>query len=214
MQPTGNSIPIPAASSARPARNHLPLGHHNFVGRYCLLMLPLITGFVFAQQKQWQRWLGYGAITINLIALYASGSRGALLGATVLGLVVWVLYCFHTKCKQIKHRILIALSLLFILGTLASNHNAAVLLLPDDPLRSQSHLQRTARLCPRSPHHTCYTLGRSYLSQNKQTEATTGFVLESITYPQFLTASTSDSQMRVSVSSIPTPTRFVTLNNG
>ncbi len=63
-------------------RNHLPFGHHNFVGGFFALGFPFIVACALAWQG-WQRWLAAaGAIFVGL-ALYASGSRGALLGAVV-----------------------------------------------------------------------------------------------------------------------------------
>jgi len=89
-------------------RNPWPLGHHNFVGGYCLLMLPIVVGFTLTQKGKW-RWLGYGAIALNTITLYISGSRGALLGALVLGLIFLPLYFFYSPTKTRKHWIIGAL---------------------------------------------------------------------------------------------------------
>jgi len=101
-------------------RNPLPLGHHNFVGGYCLLMLPLIVGFTLAQ-KGWWRWLGWGAIALNTITLYISGSRGALLGALALGIVVLPIYFFCYPSKTRKHWIVGILLATLLTGALISN---------------------------------------------------------------------------------------------
>lgn len=101
-------------------RNPYPLGHHNFVGGYCLLMLPLIIGFTLTQTRQ-KRWLGYGAIALNILALYISGSRGALLGALALALVALVLYAIYYPLKTRRHWILVALLGLLLSGALLSN---------------------------------------------------------------------------------------------
>jgi putative inorganic carbon (HCO3(-)) transporter len=70
-------------------RNHQPLGHHNFVGGYFGLLLPLsVAGMVSTQNKV--RAIATVATLLMAIALYASGSRGALLGCVVWLLVVWV----------------------------------------------------------------------------------------------------------------------------
>jgi putative inorganic carbon (hco3(-)) transporter len=101
-------------------RNPLPLGHHNFVGGYCLLMLPLIVGFSCTQTGK-KRWLGYGAIALNAIALYASGSRGALLGALALGLLIFCLYCLYHSAKTLKQWLLMGLLAFVIVLALFSN---------------------------------------------------------------------------------------------
>ncbi|MGC1307622.1 MAG: O-antigen ligase family protein [Phormidesmis sp.] len=101
-------------------RNPFPLGHHNFVGGYCLLMLPLVVGFVLTQTS-WRRWLGYGAIALNTLALYASGSRGALLGALALGLIALPLYVIYYSPKTRKHWMVLGLLCLLVSGALASN---------------------------------------------------------------------------------------------
>lgn len=67
-------------------RNAQPLGHHNFVGGYELLLLPVVSSFAFSQ-KGWRRWAGLVAAAIVAIALYVSGSRGALVGLFALGIV-------------------------------------------------------------------------------------------------------------------------------
>ena len=67
-------------------RNAQPLGHHNFVGGYGLLLLPIVCSFAIAQ-KSWRRWIGLLMVSIVVIAIYISGSRGALLGLLVLGAI-------------------------------------------------------------------------------------------------------------------------------
>lgn len=67
-------------------RNAQPLGHHNFVGGYALLVLPLVVGFSFSQFG-WRKTCFAVASVIVAITLYVSGSRGALLGMLVLGII-------------------------------------------------------------------------------------------------------------------------------
>ncbi|MEO0768729.1 MAG: O-antigen ligase family protein, partial [Cyanobacteria bacterium J06649_4] len=93
---------------------------HNFVGGYCLLMLPLVVGFTLTQQGKW-RWLGFGAIALNAITLYISGSRGALLGAVALCLVLIPLYIFCYPSKTRKHWIAVTLLCFLLLGICTSN---------------------------------------------------------------------------------------------
>lgn len=101
-------------------RNPFPLGHHNFVGGYCLLLLPITTGFVMGQQG-WRRWVGYSAIALNALALYASGSRGALVGFLALLLIALPLYFFLQPHKTKKQWIVGLLLGLITIGLLFSN---------------------------------------------------------------------------------------------
>ena len=101
-------------------RNPWPLGHHNFVGGYCLLMLPLVVGFTLTQKGKW-RWLGYAMIALNAVTLYISGSRGALLGALALGVVLLSLYFFYHPAKTRKHWIVGAVLCCLVTAMLLSN---------------------------------------------------------------------------------------------
>lgn len=101
-------------------RNPLPLGHHNFVGGYCLLLLPITVGFVLCQHG-WRRWIGYGAIALNALALYASGSRGALIGFLALLLIALPLYLILQTHRTKKHWIIGLLLSLLTIGLLFSN---------------------------------------------------------------------------------------------
>ena len=89
-------------------RNSLPLGHHNFVGGYCLLLLPIVIGLTLVQEGKIP-WLGYGAIALNALSLYASGSRGALLGAIALTIVASLLNLISHPPKTKKHWIICGL---------------------------------------------------------------------------------------------------------
>lgn len=73
-----------ADNFATAIRNAQPLGHHNFVGGYFALTLPLVVALALAERR-WRRWLAASGAGLVLIALYVSGSRGA-----ALGFVVWV----------------------------------------------------------------------------------------------------------------------------
>jgi putative inorganic carbon (HCO3(-)) transporter len=73
-----------AGNFAAAIRNAQPLGHHNFVGGYFALTLPLVVSLAVAE-RQWRRWLAAIAAVLVLMALYVSGSRGA-----ALGFVAWV----------------------------------------------------------------------------------------------------------------------------
>jgi O-antigen ligase len=74
-------------------RNRFPLGHHNFSGGYFVLLLPLAVSAAVAQRGV-LRWLSGVASLMIAIALYATGSRGALLGVMAitiasLGVMLW-----------------------------------------------------------------------------------------------------------------------------
>ncbi|HEY9735363.1 MAG TPA: O-antigen ligase family protein [Trichocoleus sp.] len=71
-------------------RNPAPFGHHNFVGGYFALVLPLVGAWALVQ-KGWRYWIGLGLAVLVAAALYISGSRGAALGclAWVLVTVLW-----------------------------------------------------------------------------------------------------------------------------
>jgi putative inorganic carbon (hco3(-)) transporter len=101
-------------------RNPYPLGHHNFVGGYCLLVLPLVIGFTLTQVGK-KRWIGWGAIALNTTALYISGSRGALLGGLAIALLTLTLYVIYYPRKTRKHWLLAALLSLLVIGALMSN---------------------------------------------------------------------------------------------
>ena len=101
-------------------RNPLPLGHHNFVGGYCLLLLPLVVGLTLTQVGKW-RWIGYGAIALNAIALYISGSRGALLGVTVLGILCLVFFLANYRLPARKKWIIAGLLCSLLVSIFFSN---------------------------------------------------------------------------------------------
>ncbi|MBW4483316.1 MAG: O-antigen ligase family protein [Tildeniella torsiva UHER 1998/13D] len=77
-------------------RNHQPLGHHNFVGGYFVLMLPLAVAAAVATTG-WLRGIWIAAAGLLLAALYVSGSRGA-----ALGLVVWLLITWLSRLRDLK----------------------------------------------------------------------------------------------------------------
>ncbi|MGB5972625.1 MAG: O-antigen ligase family protein [Nodosilinea sp.] len=80
----------PGAASAQGSfytalRNAMPFGHHNFVGGYFALALPFALACTIAFRGR-LRWLAVAASILTGVALYVSGSRGAL-----LGIMVWLL---------------------------------------------------------------------------------------------------------------------------
>ncbi len=77
-------------------RNHQPLGHHNFVGGYFVLMLPLAVAAAVATTG-WLRKIWLATAGLMLVALYVSGSRGA-----ALGLVVWLVVTWLSRFRTLK----------------------------------------------------------------------------------------------------------------
>lgn len=70
-------------------RNHQPLGHHNFVGGYLVLVLPLAVAMAWAASGIGRLGFVLAAVLIAT-ALYVSGSRGAALGLVVWLVVAWM----------------------------------------------------------------------------------------------------------------------------
>lgn len=102
-------------------RNAQPLGHHNFVGGYELLLLPIVCSFTLSQQG-WRRSIGIVATAIVAIALYASGSRGALLGASVLGLFCLGLGLAFSNYRDRRRWIVASCALLLIMTLVLSSN--------------------------------------------------------------------------------------------
>ncbi|MEL7354709.1 MAG: O-antigen ligase family protein [Cyanobacteria bacterium J06560_5] len=125
-------------------RNPLPLGHHNFVGGYCLLLLPVVIGLTLVQEAK-SRWLGYIAIALNALALYASGSRGALLGAIALTTVASLLTLISHPPKTKKHWILCGLLCLMLVSLPLTNPRIRTLVeWPPTPLEMQFSIESLA----------------------------------------------------------------------
>ena len=80
-------------------RNHQPLGHHNFVGGYLGLMLPLAVAAALSLSRIW-RWGAAISAGLITVALYVSGSRGAALGFVLWLLVTWGCGLVRAKKSQ------------------------------------------------------------------------------------------------------------------
>ncbi|MBA3921218.1 MAG: O-antigen ligase family protein, partial [Nostocaceae cyanobacterium] len=76
--------------------NPFPLGHHNFVAGYLVLVLPVFVAL--AVEKGWRRWFWLFGTGITLVALYATGSRGGVLG--LLSLLPVVLLVVLLRSQQ------------------------------------------------------------------------------------------------------------------
>jgi hypothetical protein len=80
-------------------RNSQPLGQHNFVGGFEVLMLPLAITYTLAHNG-WRRWLGTFASLLSFIGLYASGSRGAMLGLVAMAFATVALLVYVAWRKK------------------------------------------------------------------------------------------------------------------
>ena len=83
-------------------RNAQPLGHHNFVGGYELLLLPIVVSFALSQ-KIYYKWIALAASGIVATTVYISGSRGALIGMIVLGTTSVALGIISNKSKARRY---------------------------------------------------------------------------------------------------------------
>ncbi len=102
-------------------RNAMPFGHHNFVGGYFTLALPFVAACAVAFKGR-LRGLAIAASVLAAIALYVSGSRGALLGILVWLLVIVVAFVVNPTAKgKIQRWLLGGLGLAVAIGVLASN---------------------------------------------------------------------------------------------
>ncbi|AFY36945.1 O-antigen polymerase [[Leptolyngbya] sp. PCC 7376] len=104
----------------RPDRNLFPIGHHNFVGAYFCLMLPLILSFVLSVERPIKKIALFLPLCIpSVFVIYTSSSRGAFLGLLIWAIATISFVIWRTKGK--KRLILSSLSagiltLLLIVG--------------------------------------------------------------------------------------------------
>ncbi|PSN15452.1 hypothetical protein C7293_07160 [filamentous cyanobacterium CCT1] len=109
-------------------RNTMPFGHHNFVGGYFTLALPVALGCALAF-RGWLRWLAAAATVLTGIALYVSGSRGALLGVLVWLLVATAAFVVGPTAKGRPRRLAMGgLGLAVVVGVVLSNPRVRSLL--------------------------------------------------------------------------------------
>ncbi|HZG37309.1 MAG TPA: tetratricopeptide repeat protein, partial [Nodosilinea sp.] len=102
-------------------RNAMPFGHHNFVGGYFALALPFVLACAIALEG-WLRWLAVATTALVGVALYVSGSRGALLGVLVWLLVAVVAMGVGSAGKGRSRRLLVGgLGLALVAAAIVSN---------------------------------------------------------------------------------------------
>ncbi len=75
-------------------RNWSPIGHQNYVAGYLLLCLPLLFGLILIDRNKKRRWWWILGLSLGLIDLYTTNSRGGWLGfgVTVLFAVIFSLF--------------------------------------------------------------------------------------------------------------------------
>ncbi len=99
-------------------RNPLPLGHHNFVAGYCVLLVPIIFSLAFIR-RGWQRYaLLAGTILLSFV-LYTTSSRGGYLGFVAMALGAAILFLWHSPKKQRLQRIAIVAVAFILVGIVA-----------------------------------------------------------------------------------------------
>ncbi|MGB7088060.1 MAG: O-antigen ligase family protein [Phormidesmis sp.] len=141
-------------------RNAQPLGHHNFVGGYELLLLPIVISFA-TTQTGWRKWGMIVASALVIVALYVSGSRGALIGLLALG-IVSVLLGLLLSGGQLRRRwalagccfvLVMALALfsnprirtLFLTSPAAEENQVSVVSLSDGPTKDRFFMMESAQ---------------------------------------------------------------------
>jgi len=100
-------------------QNKLMLGHHNFVGGFVVLLIPLTTALVILC-KGWKRWFLIAADLILLIHLYTSSSRGAILGLILAMIISYILFIMHSSRLSGKKILLTLIAILSLCGFLLS----------------------------------------------------------------------------------------------
>ncbi|MEO0541669.1 MAG: O-antigen ligase family protein [Cyanobacteria bacterium P01_A01_bin.105] len=97
-------------------RNYMPLGHHNFVGGYFVLLTPLSVAFTLTQRGWRQK--GMALLSgLSGFAIYASGSRGAWVGAMAMGGVAMAIALWRTSGRQ-RRNVLLSIPIIGLLFVL------------------------------------------------------------------------------------------------
>lgn len=98
-------------------RNRFPLGHHNFSGGFYVLMTPVAVGLTLGQSG-WRRWFNGGASLTLAVSIYASGSRGAWLGALAMVFVALGVMLLRSRGKRRWQACLLSIVVLIVIGGL------------------------------------------------------------------------------------------------
>ncbi len=84
-------------------RNWAPIGHQNYVAGYLLLAISLAIGLSIVDTT-WRRWLWIASVTLGLVDLYTTSSKGGWLGAIAafgIGLIFLLLLSSFSRIKSI-----------------------------------------------------------------------------------------------------------------
>jgi putative inorganic carbon (hco3(-)) transporter len=102
-------------------RNHVPLGHHNFVAGYCVLLVPMVLSLAFIRQG-WQRYALLAGTGLLSLILYTTSSRGGYLGFVAMAIGAAFLFLFKSPKNQRVKRIAIVTAALVLVAIAALNN--------------------------------------------------------------------------------------------
>jgi hypothetical protein len=75
--------------------------HPVYYGAYCAVMLPIGMYFVENDKKSWLRLLSAGVMVLNFVGLILSNSRGSILAVGCLAGILFFLYLWQKRLKQL-----------------------------------------------------------------------------------------------------------------
>lgn len=75
--------------------------HPVYYGAYCAVMLPIGMYFVENDKKKWLRLLSAGVMVMNFVGLILSNSRGSILAVGCLAGILFFLYLWQKRLKQL-----------------------------------------------------------------------------------------------------------------
>lgn len=75
--------------------------HPVYYGAYCAVMLPIGMYFVENDKKPWLRLLSAGTMVMNFVGLILSNSRGSILAVGCLAGILFFLYLWQKRLKQL-----------------------------------------------------------------------------------------------------------------
>jgi putative inorganic carbon (hco3(-)) transporter len=103
-------------------RNHIPLGHHNFVAGYCVLLFPVVLSLACVR-RGWQRYVLLAGSALLCLILYTTSSRGGYLGFVAMAVGAAVMFLAHAPKQQRIKRIAIVTAALILVAIAALNNS-------------------------------------------------------------------------------------------
>ena len=94
------NISLPFDFSIIELRNGFPIGHQNYVAGYLVLAIPLLIALSIIQSG-WRRYLWVIAVSLGLIDLYSTSSRGGWLGLTIVGIISFIFLLIRSKLPRL-----------------------------------------------------------------------------------------------------------------